>query len=253
MSFISTIEWTQATWNPTTGCDKISPGCANCYAERFAERWRGIPGHPYQQGFDIKLWPERVNLPLSWKKPRIIFVNSMSDLFHEDIPGQFIQDVFSVMEKAEWHQFQLLTKRPERMLEIAKEIKNWPPNVWAGVSVESQAWAWRIEILKEIPAQIRFLSCEPLLGPLKLSLEQIHWVIVGGESGVGSRPMNIEWVRDIREQCQKANVPFFFKQWGGVQKKKNGRELDGKTWDDLPAYTKEIQNMQLSLEIARVT
>ena len=163
MSLLSTIEWTEATWNPTTGCDKISPGCANCYAERFAERWRGIPGHPYEQGFDIKIWPERLSLPSSWKKPRIIFVNSMSDLFHEKIPAEFIYNVFNAMKEAEWHQFQLLTKRPQRMLEIAKEIKDWPSNVWAGVSVESQA-CWRIEILKEIPAQIRFLSCEPLLG-----------------------------------------------------------------------------------------
>lgn len=234
MSVSSTIEWTEATWNPTTGCHKISPGCKNCYAERFAERWRGIPGHPYEQGFDVKSWHERITMPLSWKKPRIIFVNSMSDLFLDEITEEFIIKVFNVMEEAHWHQFQLLTKRPERMLEISKILKKWPPNVWAGVSVESQAWTGRSEILKEIPAKIRFLSCEPLLGSLKLSLDNLHWVIVGGESGIGARPMSIEWVRDIRKQCIEANVPFFFKQWGGVQKKKFGRELDGRTWDEFP-------------------
>jgi protein gp37 len=234
MSVSSTIEWTEATWNPTTGCHKISPGCKNCYAERFAERWRGIPGHPYEQGFDVKSWHERITMPLSWKKPRIIFVNSMSDLLLDEITEEFIIKVFNVMEQAHWHQFQLLTKRPERMLEISKILKKWPPNVWAGVSVESQAWTGRSEILKEIPAKIRFLSCEPLLGSLKLSLDNLHWVIVGGESGIGARPMSIEWVRDIRKQCIEANVPFFFKQWGGVQKKKFGRELDGRTWDEFP-------------------
>jgi protein gp37 len=247
MSFFSTIEWTETTWNPTTGCNKISPGCANCYAERFAERWRGVPGHCYEQGFDIKVWRERLNLPLSWKKPRLIFVNSMSDLFHEEIPDDFIKDVFTVMKQAEWHQFQLLTKRPQRMLEIAKDIKGFPPNVWAGVSIESQAWAWRVEVLKQVPANIRFLSCEPLLGSLKLCLDKIHWVIVGGESGARSRPMDIEWVRDIRNQCQTAGVPFFFKQWGGVQKKKNGRELDGRTWDDFPINQNNTPDSTLSL------
>ncbi len=247
MSASSAIEWTEATWNPTTGCHKISPGCVNCYAERFAERWRGVPGHPYEQGFDIKVWQERLIMPLSWKKPRLIFVNSMSDLFLDEISEEFIFDVFSVMRQANWHQFQLLTKRPKRMLEIANKMKDWPPNVWAGVSVESQAWTWRSDILKEVPAKIRFLSCEPLLGPLKLSLEHLHWIIVGGESGIGARPMESEWVRDIREQCLKANVPFFFKQWGGVQKKKYGRELDGRTWDDFPKNLDTKKNKQLSL------
>ncbi|HBB32705.1 MAG TPA: hypothetical protein DDZ80_09110 [Cyanobacteria bacterium UBA8803] len=249
MSSSSKIEWTEATWNPTTGCHKISPGCANCYAERFAERWRGIPGHPYQQGFDVKIWRERLTMPLSWKKPRLIFVDSMSDLFNDKVPEEFIKDVFSTMRKANWHQFQLLTKRPKRMLEIANNIEDWPSNVWAGVSIESQAWMWRSEVLKEIPARIRFLSCEPLLGSLKLSLENLHWVIVGGESGVGARPMDIEWVRDIRDQCLKADVPFFFKQWGGVQKKKQGRELDGRTWDDLPKNVDTKTNKQLSLHL----
>jgi protein gp37 len=249
MSSSSKIEWTEATWNPTTGCHKISPGCTHCYAERFAERWRGVPGHPYEQGFDIKIWPERLRMPSSWKKPRLIFVDSMSDLFNDEIPEEFIRDVFTVMKEADWHQFQLLTKRPERMLEIAKYIKEWPANVWAGVSVESQAWVWRTEVLKEIPAKVRFLSCEPLLGPLKLSLNNLHWVIVGGESGIGARPMETEWVRDIREQCLKTNVPFFFKQWGGVQKKKHGRELDGRTWDDLPEIKETKTTKQLSLHV----
>ncbi|MEH2023068.1 DUF5131 family protein [Nostoc sp.] len=247
MSVSSTIEWTEATWNPTTGCHKISPGCKNCYAERFAERWRGVAGHPYEQGFDVKTWHERLKMPLSWKKPRLIFVNSMSDLFLDDISEEFIKDVFNVMEKASWHQFQVLTKRPQRMLEIANGIKEWPPNVWAGVSIESQAWVWRSEILKEIPAKIRFLSCEPLLGSLKLSLDELHWIIVGGESGVGARPMNIEWVRDIREQCIQANVPFFFKQWGGVQKKKYGREIDGRTWDGFPETIADQNAKQVSV------
>lgn len=246
MSVSSTIEWTEATWNPTTGCHKISPGCKNCYAERFAERWRGVAGHPYEQGFDVKTWDERLRMPLSWKKPRLIFVNSMSDLFLDDISEDFIKDVFHVMEEASWHQFQVLTKRPQRMLKIANCIKKWPTNVWAGVSIESQAWVWRSEILKEIPAKIRFLSCEPLLGSLTLSLDELHWIIVGGESGVGARPMNIEWVRDIREQCIQANVPFFFKQWGGVHKKKYGREIDGRTWDGFPETIVDKNTKQVS-------
>lgn len=247
MSVSSTIEWTEATWNPTTGCHKISPGCQNCYAERFAERWRGVAGHPYEQGFDLKTWNERLRMPLSWKKPRLIFVNSMSDLFLDDISEEFIKNVFDVMKEASWHQFQVLTKRPQRMLEIANCIKEWPPNVWAGVSIESQAWVWRSEILKKIPAKIRFLSCEPLLGSLTLSLDELHWIIVGGESGVGARPMNIEWVRDIREQCIQANVPFFFKQWGGIQKKKYGREIDGRTWDDFPEVVADKNTKQVSV------
>lgn len=238
MSINSKIEWTETTWNPTTGCDKISPGCAHCYAERFAERWRGIAGHPYEQGFDVKEWPERTMLPLAWKKPRRIFVNSMSDLFHQNISDDFIYDVFDVIEQANWHQFQILTKRPERMLRIAQHLKGFPCNAWAGVSVESQAWAWRAEILKEVPAKIRFLSCEPLISSLNLSLNNLHWVIVGGESGPGARPMQINWVRDVRDQCVEANVPFFFKQWGGVRKKRYGRELDGRTWDEFPRVPK---------------
>lgn len=250
MSMISTIEWTESTWNPTTGCNEISPGCKNCYAKRFAERWRGVPGHPYEQGFDIKIWKKRLATPLAWKKSRLIFVNSMSDLFHPEVPTDFIKEVFSVMEEANWHQFQLLTKRPERMLQIAKQLKQIPSNVWVGVSVESQAWTSRIDVLREVPAQVRFLSCEPLLGSLQLQLDGIHWVIVGGESGIGARPMKTEWVRGIREQCLEANVPFFFKQWGGVQKKKNGRELDGRTWDDLPRFDYvNLQEKQIALPL----
>lgn len=234
MSASSKIEWTEATWNPTTGCDKISPGCTHCYAERFAERWRGIPGHSYEQGFDLKTWPERLKMPSQWKKSRLIFVNSMSDLFHPDIPDTFIKQVFEVMENANWHKFQLLTKRPERMLDISEQLGEFPPNVWAGVSVESQSWTWRIEVLKNVRASVKFLSCEPLLGPLSLSLSGIDWIIVGGESGGGARTMQAEWVRDIREQCLESEVPFFFKQWGGFNKKKNGRELDGRTWNEFP-------------------
>lgn len=247
MSNNSTIEWTEATWNPTTGCHKVSPGCLNCYAERFAERWRGIPGHPYEQGFDLKIWNERLEMPLNWKKSRLIFVNSMSDLFHDEIPEEFIKNVFSVMKKAHWHQFQLLTKRPHRMLKISQSMQEWPSNVWAGVSIESQAWVWRSEVLKAIPAPIKFLSCEPLLGPLKLSLSNLQWVIVGGESGIKARRIDVSWVRDIREQCLIASVPFFFKQWGGVQKKKNGRELDGRTWSDLPKNIESQADSKLSL------
>lgn len=246
MSFESKIEWTETTWNPTTGCDKISPGCSHCYAEKFAERWRGIAGHPYEQGFDLKLWHKRLSLPLSWKKPRIIFVNSMSDLFHDGVPDEFIHQTFDVMKKASHHQFQLLTKRPARMLEFSEHLSEWPRNVWAGVSVESQAWTWRVKMLRQVPALIRFLSCEPLLGPLKLNLTDIHWVIVGGESGYGARPMSAQWVRDIRDQCQTNNVPFFFKQWGGVQKKKYGRILDEQTWDGFPTVESNIEHPDTS-------
>ena len=230
----STIEWTDSTWNPVTGCTKVSPGCKHCYAETFAERWRGTPDHPYEQGFDLRLWPERLELPLSWKKPRTIFVNSMSDLFHEKVPLEFIQRVFHTMEKASWHTFQILTKRSERMAELAPDL-NWPKNVWMGVSIENEDYQWRADHLRKVPAAVRFLSLEPLLGPISdLNLSGIHWVIVGGESGPGARPIESEWVRDIRKMCRRDRVPFFFKQWGGVQKKKNGRVLDGKTWDGVP-------------------
>lgn len=234
MSLNSEIEWTNATWNPVTGCTKISPGCKHCYAEVFAERWRGIPGHHYEQGFDLRLWPERLNLPLTWKKPQTIFVNSMSDLFHENVPSSFIKMVFQTMEKASWHTFQILTKRSERLVELAPKL-NWPSNVWMGVSIENDKYLWRADHLREVQAAVRFLSLEPLLGPLSdINFVGIDWVIVGGESGPGAQLMDSQWVIEIRDKCLKARVPFFFKQWGGVQKKKNGRELEGRTWDEMP-------------------
>ncbi|MFA5944305.1 MAG: phage Gp37/Gp68 family protein [Candidatus Thermoplasmatota archaeon] len=234
MSDHSHIEWTNATWNPVTGCTKVSDGCKNCYAERFAERWRGTPGHPYEQGFDLKLWPDRLNVPLRWEEPRMIFVNSMSDLFHKDVPLSHIQDVFQVMKDAHWHTFQILTKRSERLLELADELE-WPDNVWMGVSVENMKVAKRVDHLREVPAAIRFLSCEPLLASLKdLSLAGMQWVIVGGESGPGAREMKEEWVRELKGKCRSARIPFFFKQWGGVIKSRTGRELDGETYDEFP-------------------
>ena len=242
MSANSSIEWTEATWNPVTGCDKISAGCAHCYAETFAERFRGVPGHPYERGFDLMLRAERLDLPLTWKQPRMIFVNSMSDLFHDAVPLEYIQSVFATMRAAHWHQFQLLTKRSQRLREIAGELA-WPDNVWMGVSVENQRWASRVADLRRVPAKIRFLSVEPLLGPLRLDLGGIHWVIVGGESGPGARPMRADWARSVRDQCVRAGVPFFFKQWGahdeaGVRrgKKASGRVLDGQTWDQMPQH-----------------
>lgn len=234
MSAKSSIEWTDSTWNPVTGCTKISPGCKHCYAETFAERWRGIPGHHYEQGFDLRMWSNRLELPLKWRKPRSIFVNSMSDLFHEKVPLAFIQQVFRTMGRASWHTFQILTKRSERLAEVASEL-SWAPNVWMGVSIETAKYLWRADHLRVVPSAVRFLSLEPLLGPLgAMELSGIHWVIVGGESGPGARPMNADWVRDIRNQCVREGVPLFFKQWGGVQKKKNGRVLDGQTWDEIP-------------------
>ncbi len=234
------IEWTEATWNPVTGCTKVSPGCAHCYAETFAERFRGVAGHPYEQGFDLQLRPERLEQPLLWRQPRTIFVNSMSDLFHEEIPAWYLREVFKVMRRASWHTFQILTKRSERLVEVARRWR-WPENVWMGVSVENQRWARRVDDLRSVDAKVRFLSCEPLLGPLRLNLRGIHWVIVGGESGPKARPMSSEWARDIRQQCEAAGVPFFFKQWGAhnevgerVGKGKAGRLLDSRTWDALP-------------------
>ncbi|HEY9758371.1 MAG TPA: phage Gp37/Gp68 family protein [Oculatellaceae cyanobacterium] len=230
----SAIEWTDATWNPVTGCTKISPGCANCYAETFAERFRGVPGHPYQQGFDLKLWEDRLTLPLSWKKPKRIFVNSMSDLFHKDVPVEFILRVFETMKSAHWHQFQILTKRHERLLELSERL-TWADNIWMGVSVENSDYVTRIDCLRKTGAKTKFLSVEPLLGPIdNLDLSGIDWVIVGGESGRRPRTLNPEWVRSIRDQCVTSSVAFFFKQWGGTNKKKAGRQLDGRTHDDLP-------------------
>lgn len=230
----SAIEWTDATWNPVRGCTKVSPGCKHCYAETFAERFRGVKDHPFEHGFDLRLVPKALDLPLRWRASRRIFVNSMSDLFHEEVPLAYICRVFDVMQRASQHQFQVLTKRAERMAELADKL-SISSNVWMGVSVENAQYTSRIGALRGVNAAVRFLSIEPLLGPLPaLDLDRIHWVIVGGESGPGARPMNPDWVRSIRDQCQKAGVHFFFKQWGGVQKHRTGRTLDGRTWEEMP-------------------
>ena len=230
----SSIEWTESTWNPVTGCTKISPGCAHCYAERMARRLKAMGQPNYVNGFRLTTHDHVVEAPLSWKKPQTIFVNSMSDLFHEGVPLEFIRRVFDVMRRASWHRFQVLTKRSENLLVLSQRLE-WPENVWMGVSVESSRYAHRIDHLRQTGAAIKFLSLEPLLGPLpSLKLRGIDWVIVGGESGPGARPMRESWVLGIRDQCRRADVPFFFKQWGGVNKKKNGRLLRGATWDELP-------------------
>jgi len=239
MSATSAIEWTDATWNPVRGCTKISPGCKHCYAETFAERFRGVPDHPYEQGFDLRLVPRKLSEPLTWSSPKTIFVNSMSDLFQSDVPGGFIERVGQVMQLADWHTYQILTKRAEHMrdtlrgpLAFAAELGH----VWWGVSVEDGKYGLpRIDALREAPAALRFLSIEPLLEDLgEINLQGIHWVIVGGESGRGARPMKKEWVLRIREQCDVAKVPFFFKQWGGARKSEAGRELNGRTYDAMP-------------------
>ncbi len=228
------IEWTEATWNPVTGCHKVSPGCAHCYAETFAERFRGVRGHPYEQGFDLRLWPERLEAPLKWHRPRTIFVNSMSDLFHEAIPEEYIQRVFSVMRRAEQHTFQILTKRHERLAQLAPVLE-WPVNVWMGVSIENRRFAHRADYLRSVSAAVRFISAEPLLGPLEvLDLKGIDWVIAGGESGNHSRPMQESWLLDLRDRCVALGVAFFFKQWGGRTPKAGGRTLDGREWSELP-------------------
>jgi protein gp37 len=234
MSASSSIEWTNSTWNPVTGCTKISQGCKHCYAQRFAERFRGIPGHPYEQGFDLRLWSDRLELPLQWKEPRRIFVNSMSDLYHEKVPTAFIRQVFQTMNAARWHTFQILTKRARRLAELGNSLP-WTINIWQGVSIENSDVAWRADELRKVPVGVRFLSLEPLLGPLDgLNLSGIQWVIVGGESGPHARPMKREWVRTLRDRCRKEAIPFFFKQWGGVQKSRTGRVLDGRTWNAMP-------------------
>ena len=230
----SGIEWTDATWNPVTGCTKISPGCKNCYAERLAVRLRAMGNTRYQNGFSVTLHPDLLALPLRWRRPRRIFVNSMSDLFHDAIPEAFIHRVFEVMARADWHVFQILTKRSERLASLAPHLP-WAPNIWQGVSVESARYTIRIERLRTVPAAVRFLSVEPLLGPIPaLPLDNIDWVIVGGESGPGRRPMAAAWAREILDQCIKAGVPFFFKQWGGRTPKAGGRVLDRRTWDGMP-------------------
>jgi protein gp37 len=235
MAAKSAIEWTNATWNPVTGCDKVSPGCAHCYAETFAERFRGVPDHPYEQGFDLRFWPQRLDLPLTWRKPRMIFVNSMSDLFHEQVPVAYIARVFETMERAEWHTFQILTKRHERLAELASSL-SWPANVWMGVSIENRRWTHRADYLREVPSAVRFISAEPLLGKLeRLDLAGIDWLIAGGESGPRYRPVNIEWIRYLRDRCDEEGVAFFFKQWGGIRSKTGGRTLDDREWSNMPA------------------
>lgn len=235
MSSTTSIEWTDATWNPVTGCTQVSPGCDHCYALRFSERFRGVEGHHFQQGFDLRLWPERLTLPLHWRKPRRIFVNSMSDLFHSDVPDDFIRGIFETMVVAHWHTFQLLTKRSARLAHLAPHLP-WPRNVWVGVSVESEQQLWRIDHLRKVPAAVRFLSAEPLISPLKsLDLSGVDWVITGGESGPHYRPCDPDWVREIRDSCLELDVAFFHKQWGGRTPKSAGRTLDGEVWNQFPS------------------
>jgi protein gp37 len=241
MAIKSPIEWTESTWNPLTGCSKVSPGCKNCYAERLSKRLKAMGQPNYRNEFQLTLHNDSLNLPLQWRKPQLIFVNSMSDLFHEDVPLEFIQRVFDIMTQATWHTFQILTKRSDRLLELDNHII-WPINVWMGVSVENNDYIFRIDQLRQTHALTKFLSLEPLLGPLPgINLEDIDWVVVGGESGPGSRPIEIPWVRDIRDQCLSKSVRFFFKQWGGTNKKKAGRDLDGRTWNEKPV----IENLRI--------
>ena len=237
----SAIEWTNATWNPVTGCTKISAGCDNCYAERFSERFRGVPGHPFEHGFDLTLRASRLSQPLAWRRSRMIFVNSMSDLFHKSVPLEFVDSVFETMEAADWHVFQVLTKRSSRMRNYVNARYNnrsAPPHIWLGVSIEDGSRLSRVKHLRDARAGVRFLSVEPLIGPIgRLDLHGIHWVIVGGESGPRARPMQVNWAREVRDQCIDAKVPFFFKQWGGFRPKSGGRELDGREWDEFPDST----------------
>jgi protein gp37 len=240
MASDSSIEWTESTWNPVTGCSKISPGCKNCYAERMTKRLKGMRQPNYTNGFKLTIHEKTLELPQHWRKARTIFVNSMSDLFHEEVPVEFIQRVFSVMRQANWHRFQILTKRSARLLEL-NSLLSWMPHVWIGVSVENQDYTFRIDHLRRTNAHVKFLSFEPLLGPLpKLNLRGIDWVIVGGESGPGARHMERAWVIDILNQCRKMGVSFFFKQWGGVNRKKFGRRLEGKEWNEMPSQAEVI-------------
>lgn len=235
MSSGSSIEWTEDTWNPVTGCNKVGPGCKFCYAERFARRLQKMGHDKYRNGFKVTLHPELIREPYLWRRNKLVFVNSMSDLFHKDIPDDFIKAVFDTMVNTPQHTYQVLTKRPERLLELASDLP-WPENVWMGVSVENSKYYFRIDLLRQVPAKVRFFSLEPLLGPMPdLNLTDIHWVIVGGESGPNARPIKEEWVREIKRQCHVRHVKFFFKQWGGLNKKEAGRLLDGRTWDDMPA------------------
>lgn len=234
MALKSAIEWTESTWNPVTGCTKVSPGCKHCYAERMAKRLEAMGQPNYKNGFKLTLQEQALELPLGWKKPQMIFVNSMSDLFHQKVPEEFIQQVFDVMRRASWHTFQVLTKRSDRMEKLGNKL-DWPSNVWMGVSVETPAYLYRLDHLRRTPACVRFVSFEPLLNSLGgINLDGIHWAIVGGESGPGARPMEELWAVEIRDQCVSAGVPFFFKQWGGTNKKNAGRLLNGRSWDELP-------------------
>ena len=248
----SAIEWTDATWNPVTGCTRISRGCDHCYAERFAERWRGVPGHPYEQGFDLREWPSRLDQPARWRKPRNIFVNSMSDLFHKDVDRSFIDEVFDTMEDVDRHDYQILTKRSSLMRSYLQSRYGSgvaPRHIWCGVSVEDRAASVRIRHLRASPVAVRFLSIEPLLGPIgDIDLKGISWVIVGGESGPRARPMKIEWVRDIRDRCDEADVPFFFKQWGGRTPKAGGRTIEGREHNDKPVP--RIEEREHALQVA---
>jgi protein gp37 len=253
----SSIEWTDATWNPVRGCTKISPGCKHCYAETFAERFRGVKGHPYEQGFDLRLVPGKLAEPLRWRTPKMIFVNSMSDLFHDQVPDDYIIAVAKVMAAARWHTFQVLTKRSERiqrLLSTSLKFASTQPHIWWGVSVENRKHGLpRIDHLRSSPAAVKFLSIEPLLEDLgTINLKQINWVIVGGESGPGARPMKTQWVTSLRNQCERADVPFFFKQWGGVRKAKAGRELEGKTYDGYPSRVEfPVSSAQECLAVAQ--
>lgn len=233
----STIEWTESTWNPITGCTKVSAGCKNCYAATLAKRLQGMGQNKYQNGFEPTMHPDTLGDPFKWKKGRLVFVNSMSDSFHKDFPLPFIQQMFTVMNETPRHTYQVLTKRAERLEELSPYLE-WTDNIWMGVSVENEKVIDRIDHLRNTDAKVKFLSCEPLIGPLpNLNLEGINWVIVGGESGSKARPMEKEWVEDIQQQCEKAGVAFFFKQWGGVNKKKNGRLLNGRTYDEMPSIS----------------
>ncbi len=243
MSSVSKIEWTEATWNPVTGCTKVSSGCRHCYAERMAKRLQAMGQPNYSNGFRVALHEKVLELPLAWRKPQTIFVNSMSDLFHENVPAKFIQRVFHIMEQAHWHRFQILTKRSDRLLELNPKL-SWNPNIWMGVSVENQECTFRIDHLRKTGAKIKFISFEPLLGPIHaLNLKGIDWVIVGGESGHQARPMDALWAVDIRNRCQRTKVSFFFKQWGGPNRKKTGRKLEGRTWDEIPAAVDMVRTV----------
>jgi protein gp37 len=240
------IEWTDKTWNPTTGCNKVSPGCRYCYAEALTERFP----QSFPQGFKLTLHPDRLEQPKKWRTPSRIFVNSMSDLFYKDVPFAYLQEIFAVMQETPWYIYQILTKRDENLAELASKLK-WSENIWVGVSVENQQYTHRIDALRQVPSKVRFLSCEPLLGQLHLNLEDINWVIVGGESGYQRRPMNPEWAKDILRQTRKAEVAFFFKQWGGHHSKAGGRILDGQVWDEMPAVWYEHINHWQSQKISR--